>query len=101
MYTAIMNYFFKPEYVDEGVSLWKKHIGELLEEQEGFIRAQLYSNSNGSVIAIGNWQNQSDAEIFMRKGDFARLLKVLEPMMEKMPQGSNYELEFFEENMEF
>lgn len=95
MYTAIMNYYFKPEYVDEGVALWRQMIGEHLEEQEGFIRAQLYSNVNGSVIAIGNWQNQADAETYMRKGDFARLLKVLEPMMEKMPQGSNYELEYF------
>lgn len=94
MYTAIMNYYFKLEFVDQGVALWKKKIGEVVVSQPGFIHAQLYSGENGSVIAIGSWENRSDAEAYMKKGDFAELLKALEPMMEKPPQGSNYKLEY-------
>lgn len=98
MYTAIMNYYFKPDFVTQGVALWKQLIGANLASQNGFVRAQLYSHTNGNVIAVGTWKSQSDAENYMRKGDFATLLKQLEPMMEKLPQGSNYTLEYFEKN---
>ena len=96
MYTAVMAYFFKPESVKEGIDLWKSHIGAEVTKQPGFIRAQVYSHETGKVIAIGSWQDKTDAETYMRKGDFANLLKVIEPLMVELPQGSTYQLEFFE-----
>lgn len=97
MYNAMMTYHFKPEFVKEGIAKWKKDIATIICDQPGFIRVQLYSNSNGTVVAIGSWNEQANAEAFMRKGVFSTLLKDLDEMMVQLPQGTNYHLDVFEE----
>lgn len=95
MHTAMMQYRFEPEHLDEACALWQQEVLEVAREHDGFVRMQLYSRRSGEALAIGTWESRDYAEAFMKTGVFAKLLQRLEGMTTERPQPSRWELRSF------
>ena len=95
MHTAMMQYRFVPEQLEEACSIWRQEVLEVAREREGFVRMQLYSRPTGEAIAIGTWGSRDHAEAFMETGVFKKLLARLEGMTVEPPQPSRWDLRSF------
>ena len=97
MHTAMMNYRFVPERLEEACSIWQEEVLEVARGHEGFVRMQLYSRPTGEALAIGTWQSRDNAEAFMQTGVFKRLLARLEGLTAEEPKPSRWALRSFAE----
>ncbi|MCG8480812.1 MAG: antibiotic biosynthesis monooxygenase [Spirochaetales bacterium] len=97
MHTAMMQYRFVPERLEEACSIWRREVLDVARGHEGFVRMQLYSQSNGEALAIGTWESHDHAEAFMRTGVFKTLLARLEGMTVDQPIPSRWVLRSFAE----
>jgi len=97
MHNAIMKYSFKPERLEEAVTLWKTGVADKIGRQPGFIRVQFYTQETGEAIAIGSWETKEHAETFMKTGVFADILKTFGDCMQEQPRGGEYNLVYFEQ----
>jgi len=95
MYTATMEYQFKPKDVAEGCRIWRETVLEIARGRKGFVRMQLFSQTTGPVLAMGTWESKQDAEAFMRTGVFITLKEKLAPLMQGEPQQRLWNLEVF------
>lgn len=98
MFHAMMRYTFKPEHLDTALELWQSAVKGKIEKQPGFVRVQLYKNTDGEVLALGSWEAKADAERFMQTGVFKVILEALEPYLSAAPQQRVYDLEWFSES---
>ena len=97
MHTAMMQYRFIPERLDEACSIWRQEVLDVARGHEGFVRMQLYSQSNGEALAIGTWKSRDHADAFMRTGVFKKLLTRLEGITIEAPKPSRWDLQSFAE----
>ncbi len=97
MHTAMMQYKFVPERLEEACSTWRQEVLEVARGHEGFVRMQLYSRSTGEALAIGTWESRDHAEAFMETGVFKRLLARLTGMTAEPPRPSRWDLQSFAE----
>ncbi len=97
MYHAMMNYYFKPECMEDGFQKWRSGVAHIIGKQPGFIRVQFYEGADGHALAIGTWESEKDAENFMKTGVFANLLESFDGMLADKPYGRPYKLRYFEE----
>jgi len=95
MYTATMEYQFKPEDLSQGCRIWRETVLEAARKRKGFVRMQLFSQASGNVLAMGTWESKPDAEAFMQTGVFITLKEKLAPLMIKEPQQRLWNLEVF------
>ena len=58
MHTAMMQYKFFPQRLEEACSIWRREVLEVARGHEGFVRMQLYSRSNSEALAIGTWESR-------------------------------------------
>lgn len=96
MYTATMEYYFKPENLEKISQLWKDKVMVLAEKQPGFVRMQFLTSGEGAM-AIGTWKNKSDAEEFMKTGVFKDLMQVLSELLTNPPVPKIWDLRYFSE----
>lgn len=96
MYTATMQYHFKPGCINRGVELWKEEILEHAALQPGFVRMQLLV-AGEDAMAIGTWEAQADAQAFMQTGVFQSLLARLEDMLAERPVPRVWDLRLYTE----
>lgn len=94
MYTATMNYRFRPDSFERACELWRSHVLELAKTQPGFVRMQ-FLTAAPEAMAIGTWREKSCAEDFMKTGVFTRLLAELEGMCENPPQPRVWDLRWY------
>lgn len=97
MHNAIMTYHFKPERLEEAITIWQSGVANHIIKQPGFIRVQFYTEASGTAIAIGSWESQAHADAFMKTGVFANLLEAFGACMAQPPRGGQYDLVYFEE----
>lgn len=95
MHTAMMNYRFVPEHLDEACAIWEAEVLAVARNQPGFVRMQLYTRPTGEGLAIGTWVTRDHAEAFMRTGVFQQLLRRLAGMTTEPPAPSRWELRAF------
>lgn len=95
MYTATMNYRFRPEAFEKACELWRTHVLDLAKAQPGFVRMQFLAAAP-EAQAIGTWKEKSFAEAFMKTGVFTRLMVELEGLCETPPQPRVWDLRWFE-----
>ena len=95
MYTATMEYQFKPDDLAEGCRIWRETVLETARSRKGFVRMQLFSQTAGNVLAMGTWESKENAEAFMQTGVFITLKQKLAPIMLKEPQQRLWNLEVF------
>jgi len=95
MYTATMEYQFRPDELAKGCQIWQETVLEAARKRKGFVRMQLFSQASGNVLALGTWKAKSDAEAFMQTGVFITLKERLAPLMLKEPQQRLWNLEVF------
>jgi heme-degrading monooxygenase HmoA len=96
MYHAIMTYHFKPEHLESAISLWKSGVASLISKQPGFVDVKFYTDEKGTAIAIGTWESEEYANLFMKTGIFADLLKSFNNMMSDLPRGGAFDLVYSE-----
>ena len=94
MYTATMNYRFKPEDFEKACALWEYHVFDAARGQAGFVRMQFLIDKP-QAMAIGTWQKKADAEAFMNTGVFKRLMAALEGYCDGQPSPHIWELKYF------
>jgi len=98
MYTAVMQYNFKKDKLEEASELWAKMVFESAKKQEGLIRLQFYNNEEGKAIALGTWEDKKYAENFMKNGIFKDILEKFAEYLEEQPKHTAYDLKYFFEN---
>lgn len=98
MHNTIVKYKFKTENLNEAIELWKSGVYDKVKNQKGFIRVQLYSNEDGTCIAIGSWENKEDAQNFMKTGVFKDILKSFGDFLIEKPELKEYDLKYFADN---
>ncbi len=86
MYTAIARYFFRPEVLEEAVSIWEAAVLDKVRKQPGFAGVQLYVHPDGQVLAIGSWEAPEYAQAFMATGVFKDVTERFAPMMTRPPE---------------
>ena len=96
MYTATMNYQFKPGDFDKACALWQHHVLQVARDQPGFVRMQFLVNPP-QAMAIGTWQAKSFAEAFMQTGVFKRLMVELDQYCDGKPNPQTWDLLYFEQ----
>ena len=95
MHTAMMQYRFVTERLDEACSIWRQEVLDIARGREGFVRMQLYSRPTGEALAIGTWESRDHAEAFMQTGVFKKLSARLEGMTTEQPKPSRWDLRSF------
>ncbi len=96
MYTATMHYRFKPGMIEQASELWKEQVMEQAVLQSGFVRMQ-FLISGDEALAIGTWDDQESAQVFMQTGVFSELMKKLESMVSVKPEPKKWDLRFYAE----
>lgn len=81
MYTATMEYKFKPGSFQAGLSIWKEVVLPAATGRPGLHRMFVLTQDSGSLLAMGIWEDKSYAEDFMRTGIFRILLQKLEGLL--------------------
>ncbi|PID29671.1 MAG: hypothetical protein CSB55_01535 [Candidatus Cloacimonadota bacterium] len=95
MFTAMVEYTFKPESLEEACKLWEEHVLELAKKQKGFIRLQFYTKPDGKALAMGTWERKEDAMAFMATGVFKDLLAKLMLQTAEPPKHQTWDLKYF------
>ncbi len=96
MYTATMLYRFKEGDFDSACEIWKNEVMEHARTQPGFIRMQ-FLVARPNALALGTWEDNSDARRFMETGVFKRLLARLSDMVVASPEQTIWDLKYFAE----
>lgn len=96
MYTATMNYRFKPDDFNKACSLWEQHVFASAKSQPGFVRMQFLVDAP-QAMAIGTWKSKSDAEAFMQTGVFKKLMAAIEGYCDGQPSPHVWQLRNFSE----
>lgn len=96
MYTATMEYTFRPEAFDQACQIWREVVLDAAARQPGFVRMQFLTSQPGA-LAIGTWQDKASAEAFMRTGVFKVLMDRIESLCAARPQPRTWELAWFRE----
>lgn len=96
MYTATMDYLFKPEDFDLACEIWRTGVLALAKTQNGFVRMQFLVNPP-RAMAIGTWEDKSHAEAFMVTGVFKRLMEKLGPCCQEDPRGRTWQTLYSEQ----
>ena len=96
MYTATMIYKFKADGFDKACELWEKKVLDLASRQPGFVRMQFLVNSP-EAMAIGTWEDESNARAFMETGVFKDLMEVLKPYVDGDPKARIWDLLYFKD----
>jgi quinol monooxygenase YgiN len=97
MFTAMMEYTFKPEFLDDACKLWEDHVLSIAKQQKGFVRLQFYTKPDGSALALGTWETKEDAQAFMATGVFKDLLEKLTDKTAELPKHQTWDLKYFAE----
>ena len=97
MYTAVMEYHFKPEHFAKACQIWQLEILELAQQQPGFIRMQFLTREGEYALAIGTWRAAEDAQAFMRTGVFIRLLEKFSDVLLEKPQPQIWQTRYYAE----
>jgi len=97
MYTAVMEYHFKPEVFAEACKIWNDEVIEIATKQPGFIRMQLLTREGEYALAIGTWKRQDFAQAFMRTGIFIDLLEKFKDMLVEKPKPVIWRTEYYAE----
>lgn len=92
MYTATMEYSFKPERLADAVLLWKEEVMNHAVAQPGFVRMQFLTQDGGQCLALGTWEKKEDAEAFMRTGVFKKLMDKLTGLTTAEPKPRIWDL---------
>jgi len=95
MHNAHIVYKFKDGKLEEGLKLWEEAVFNKIKDAEGFVRVQLYTNSN-EMMAIGTWEEKSFAENFMKTGVFKDIMSSFSELLEETPVNKTYDLRYFE-----
>ena len=94
MYTATMRYHFKEGSFTEGCNAWKETVLAEAKGRTGLIRMQ-WLEAKPRALAIGTWNDQSQAQAFMQTGVFKRLTAKLENLVTEKPEPELWSLEAF------
>jgi quinol monooxygenase YgiN len=97
MYTAVMEYEFHPEQFNEACTIWHDEVIQLATKQPGFVRMQFMVRNGSKALAIGTWENQEAAQVFMRTGVFKQLLTKLEGMLVSQPNPVIWDTRYYAE----
>jgi len=97
MYTATMNYYFKPEFYEKACELWREGVIKIAEKREGFIRMQFLVDGKNRAMAIGTWKSTAYAQDFMETGVFKNLMNQLKNFIEKDPEPKVWDLKYYSE----
>jgi hypothetical protein len=97
MYTAVMEYHFKPEYFAQACQIWQEEIMDLAQQQPGFVRMQFLTREKEYALAIGTWQAAEDAQAFMRTGIFIKLLEKFSEMLVAKPTPQIWQTQYYAE----
>lgn len=95
MHNAQIVYKFKKGLLEDGVKVWEEAVYKKIQQAEGFVRVQLYTRED-EMMAIGTWQEKSDAENFMKTGVFKDIMASFGDLLEEQPINKVYELRYFE-----
>ncbi len=97
MFTAVMEYHFKPEYFTKACEVWNNDVIEIAKKQPGFVRMQLLTREGEYALAIGTWQKKEFADLFMETGIFVDILEKFENMLVEKPTPTIWETTFYAE----
>ena len=92
-----MHYHFKRDFFNQACELWKEGVMAIAEKQPGFVRMQFLTDLENRAMAIGTWQNRTDAEKFMQTGVFRNLMSQIKDFIEEDPQPKVWELRYYAE----
>ncbi len=93
MYTATMEYQFKPGCLQQALEIWKKLVLPAAQGREGLHRMILLTQGNDRILAMGIWSDKPYAEEFMKTGIFKTLMEHLEGLLVKDPEPRFWTLE--------
>lgn len=85
MYTATMEYQFKPGMLERGLDIWEKIVLPGAKGRKGLHRMLVLNQEGDRLLALGVWEDKTDAEDFMRTGIFKRLMEELTPLLVRDP----------------
>jgi len=98
MYTAIMTYPCKPEHVSDAADYWMQVVLDKARQQPGFVRMQLYTREEGTMMAMGTWKEKKHAEDFMQTGIFKKLTEGLNDWLAGTPTPLEWDIVCFAQN---
>lgn len=96
MYTATMEYSFLETNREKICQIWKDKVLKEAEQQPGFVRMQFLC-AKTHAMAIGTWQEESNAQDFMKTGVFVKLMEDLSALLTEEPRPRIWELKYFSE----
>lgn len=91
MYKATMLYDFHPECFQKACELWEQIVFQKAVKQPGLVQMLLLAN-NPSALAIGIWENQSQAMAFMETGVFKDFIAASKEMIRQDPIPSQWKV---------
>lgn len=98
MFTATMEYIFKDNKLVEAGEIWENDVLVLAKKQPGFVRMQFLTGADGKrALAIGTWEDKSNAEAFMQTGVFKDLMEKIKDTLEEDPKPLIWDLKYYAE----
>ena len=93
MYAAVVSYKFRPNKMEEAVSIWRDSLIAIAKPQKGFKSGLLLTDpKTGKAIGIGLWEMEADASAFATSGLFEQLVAEFGDIVVEPPAREQYKV---------
>jgi len=93
MYAAVVSYKFKPDKMEEAVSIWRDSLLPIAKQKQGFKGGLLLTEPNTDKgIGIGLWETEADASAFENSGLFKQLVAKFGDVLVELPVREQYKV---------